>query len=107
MMTSKFYSLPLRPAGAIYFEPRDLFDSAVIGLEGVQVVYDENRLLEILIDDYRRTVEQLSNYRFATDEVIRDKSEKLAIKWLITMRHSSIYGDINRRPIIRPIDEQS
>ena len=106
-MASKFYMFPRRPAGAVYFEPRELFDSAVVGLEGAQVVYDEKRLLEILISDYRRTVKQLSNYRFATDSAIQAKSEKLAATWLITMRHSSIYGDISRRPIIRAIDEPS
>ena len=105
-MTSKFYSLPLRPDGAIHFEPRELFDSAIIGFEGMQVVYDENQLIEIVANDYEQTIRLLVKYKLLTDDEIKIKCDQLAVQWIFTMRYSSIYGSAYRRPIIRRADEQ-
>ena len=106
-MTSKFYSLPLRSDGVIHFEPRELFDSAIIGFEGMQIVYDENQLIEIVANDYERTIRLLVKYKLLTDDEIKIKCHQLAVQWIFTMRYSSIYGSTYRRPIIRRVDEQS
>ena len=84
-----------------YYQPRALFDVAIICIEDDRVVYDETKLLDVLIDDYKSTLVLLANYRTAPESVIHEKSRRLALQWIELFRDSMLYGDERHRPILR------
>lgn len=86
---------------SIYFQPRELFDAAIIRTnEDDRIEYDQEKLREILRDQYLETIESMSNYKTASEEDKVRRAERLACKWLITMRDAAIFGSLSKRPLI-------
>ena len=94
-------SPPVSYSSKRYITPRSAYDSAIIDDSGKRVIYDEEKLLSILTLDYAETLRAISNYRSFSDTFINHKARKLALRWSIILRESSIYGDSRTRPIIK------
>jgi len=85
----------------VYYEPRDLFDEAIIRTnENNRIEYDQEKLKGILTKQYLETIDSMSNYRNATESDKQRRAERLACKWLITMRDAAIFGSLTKRPLI-------
>jgi len=83
-----------------YYTPRDTFDPAVIKVEAGRVHYSRSKLMNILVADYTSNIESLNQFKGSSRSQLAASAERSAGKWLIYIRHSRHYGDINRRPVI-------
>jgi hypothetical protein len=84
-----------------YYEPREVFDSAIICVNDEnRVEYDFEKLRAILRAEYVKTISQLTKYRSASTAEIERRADRLACKWLIAMNDAAIYGSYDTRPKI-------
>ena len=76
-----------------YLQPRSFYDSAIITETGPRVIYCEATLLQLLTDDYKKTV--MGDYRFhgASSVTIRHEARKQAMRWLRYMRGCMVHTD--------------
>ena len=86
---------------SIYFQPRVLFDAAIIRTnEDDRIEYDQEKLKDILKNQYLETIQSMNCYKSATEEEKKRRADRLACKWLITMRDAAIFGSLSKRPLI-------
>lgn len=91
----------------VYFEPRSKFDEAIICInENNRVEYDIEIVRNILKADYIETLSSLSKYRSASQTTIANRADRLACKWIITMKESEVFGSITTKPILKANNER-
>lgn len=83
---------------AKYLQPRSLFDDAIIN-EGFHVVYSREKLLRILVDDYRTEILEASPFRSAPLSTIEVEANRRARAWLAWLSESAFYNHY-RAPLI-------
>ena len=75
-----FYLYPDNDDRDRYLLPRKQFDRAIVNDAGERCIYDERQVLRILIDDYRRGVDQ--QLKWASDKAKEYVARKEALQFM-------------------------